>query len=168
MSATELLNSFLEQTVDSAEMNTEYLLCPELEDVPVIVKKYQIRNGTSVRDGIEKPWFMMSLQYTIDSQEAREAVKRDEVTVYGQPIFLTVSEEGKLDMDNNQNLARTLKIFDIDIEGKTNKEIFDSFIGCYAIGKIAHSAMTDKNGEMMLDEEGNQRYRAEVTAIGKA
>jgi len=168
MSASELLNSFMEQTVDSAEMNTEYLLCPEVEDVPVIVKDYQIRNGTSVRDGVERPWFMVSLQYTIDSQEAREAVKRDEVIVYGLPIFLTVSEEGKLDMDNNQSLARTLKIFDIDIEGKTNKEIFDSFIGCYAIGKVSHSLMVDKAGEAMLDEEGWQRYRAEVTAIGKA
>lgn len=168
MSATELLNNFLEQTVDSAEMNTEYLLCPELEDVPVIVKNYQIRNGTSVRDGVEKPWFMMNLQYTIDSQEARDTVKRDEVNVYGQSIFLTVSEDGKLDMDNNQSLARTLKIFNVDVEGKTNKEIFDSLIGCYAVGKVAHSAMTDKTGAAMLDEEGEQRYRAEVTAIGRA
>lgn len=171
MSAENLLNSFLETTVETAELNSEFLLCPEMEDVPVTVKDSTFRIGTYVgkADGEEKIWANLSLQYVVDSAEAREAVKRDEVIVYGAPIFLTIDPETmQLDPDNNQALARTLKVFGLTVEpGMSVKEIFDSFIGGYCIAKITHRAMENKEGAI-LDEEGNQRYSAEVSAIGKA
>jgi len=168
MSAEALLEGFLQQTVDSAELNTEFLLCPELEGVPVTVKKWDIKTGTyNDKEGVEKAYYNLTIQYIVDSEEARAELSRDEVVVYGSSVFLTVSEEGKLDLQNNQMLARTLRVFDCPVENLTNKEILDSLIGCYGVGKVTHRALSNKAGPL-LDEEGNQRYSAEVSAIGKA
>lgn len=174
MGMENLLKDILNQTVETeneeGQLNSEYFICPELEDVPVTVKDYTFRSGTyTSKAGEEKIWSSLTLQYDVDSQEAREEMKRDEVVVYGSSIFLSIDAETlKLDPDNNQSLARTLKIFGLSIEdGMTVAEIFESFKGGYCMGKVTHRAMENKDGPV-LDEEGNQQYGAEVSAIGKA
>lgn len=162
------LNSFLEQTAEQGELNTEYFICPELEEAPANIVDYQLRSGMSAsKDGEEeKPWVMLSFKWDVDDQSAREAVGRDNVHVYGQPIFLSITPDGKLDSVNNQSLGRLLKLFNTDITGMSMKEIFESFKGQRATVKIGHRALTMKDGSPLLDEAGEQRYSAEVVAVG--
>ena len=170
MSASELLNSFYDAVTETAELSSEYKVCPELDEVPVTVTKYDIKNGSKVgADGIERPWFMLILTYAVDSQEAKEFLSRDEVTVNGSPIFLTVEETGTINLERNQSLKRTLKVLDlVSDEPQSNKEIMDSFIGAYATGRVTHRAMTDKEGNALLSDEGEPRVQAEVSAIASA
>lgn len=169
MSAQDALNSFLNTTNDEAEFSTEFLICPEIEETGAIIKDYQLKTGTSKSNGgeEEKPWFALTLKWDIDSEEAREATKRDNVIVSGQPIFLTV-KDGKLDKDNNQQLARYFKIFDINPAGMTPLEIFETLKGQYANVKVTHRQLKDKDGNYLLDDEDNVRVSAEVSAVGKA
>ena len=167
MSAEQLVADFLATTVESSEMNTEYKLCPELEEAPLTVKGTELRAGTyqDSASGEERAWYSLSVEYSVDSPEAREEMGRDEVVVYGS-VFLTV-KDGELDMENNQQLAKLLKIFDINPTELTIQEIFDSLIGNYCVGKITHVAQMKKK-EPVLDDEGNPKYNAEVTMVSAA
>ena len=171
MSAEQLMADFLATEGAEEELSLEYPLCPELEDVPVTVQKHQFRMGTYiVKEGYpdageERIWANLSLQFLVDSDEAREAIKRDEVILFGSSIRISI-KDGKLDPNNNQALARTLKVFGLTSTELSMQELFDSFTGTSAIGKITHRALENKEGAI-LDEEGNQRYGAEVSALGK-
>jgi len=169
MSSEALLASFLAATNEVAELNTEYLLCPELDSVPATIVDYQLKTGMSTaKDGEgEKPWYMLSFQYEVDSAEAREVMARDKVMVYGQPIFLAVEPDFSLHPTNNQGLGRLIKLFDIDMAGLSIKEIFEAFKGQYCSVKVGHRALSMKDKSPLLDDEGNQRYSAEVMAVGK-
>lgn len=170
MSAENFLNSFLAQTNETAELNTEYFICPELEEAPATVSDYQLKSGMSKgKDGeSERPWVALTLQWDINSPEAREATQRDTVKVYGQPVFLAITEQGQLDPVNNQALGRLYKLFGIDVSGLTIKEMLDCLKGQYASVKVKHRALINKDKEPLLDDEGNQRYSAEVVAVGAA
>lgn len=165
MSAEALLASFLQQTNSETELNTEYFSCPEFEEVPASIASHEIKTGmaTSKNGEQEKPWFSLNLKWSIDSEVAREAVHRDEVLVNGRPIFLTVSPDNTLDPVNNQPLARLLKMFEIDMAGMTNAEIFACLNGKQATVRVVHRALTNKSGEALLDEKGEPRFAPEVT-----
>lgn len=168
MSAEALLNNFLDSSVaEGGELNTQYLMCPELSAAPASITKWDVKTGTFTdkKTGEERQWAILQLTWNIDSEEAREATKRDEVNV-NQSVSLSLTSEGKLDTDNNQTLGRLAKMFDLDI-GTSVRDLFNSFIGQFAYVKVTHRALTNKAGEALLDEEGNQRYSAEVTGVGK-
>ena len=167
MSAEALLNNFLDSSVaEGGELNTQYLLCPELDAAPASITKWDVKTGTFTdKGGEERQWAILQLTWNIDSEEARQATKRDEVTV-NQSVSLALTSEGKLDPDNNQALARLAKMFDLDI-GVSVRELFGSFIGQFGYVKVAHRALVNKQKEALLDEEGNQRYSAEVVGVGK-
>lgn len=168
MSAQNLMNSFLDTANEEAEFSTEFLLCPEIDSAPATVKKWDWQAGTYTDKNTqeEKPWAILNLQWNVDSPEAREVVKRDEVIVR-QSVSLAITHDNKLDKDNNQALARLFKLFGIDPAGLTPKQIFDNFIGQYGYVKVQHRALINKAKEPLLDDEGKQRYSAEVVAVGK-
>lgn len=168
MSAENLLNDFLTKATEEGELNSEYFLCPEFDKVSLEVKDWEVKAGTSTKnaENVEKPWAMLILRYKVDSEEARQKVKRDEVLVKSKPVFLSVNDDLTLNLDSNQQLARTLKIFELEMQG-TLQELFDSFIGCYVEGQITHRPMENKEG-VVLDEEGNTIYIAEVNKITKS
>ena len=167
MSAANLLNSFLETANDEAEFNTEFLLCPEIESAPATLEKQSVRTGTFTRDGEERQWAMLDLEWNVDSQEAREFLGRDKVIVR-QTVSLTLNDEGKLDQNNNQSLGRLFKLFEINrADFPHYGAMFEALIGQYAQVKVKHRALTQKDKSPLLDDEGNQRYAAEVVSVGK-
>ena len=168
MSAQELLTSFMDAEIGTEELNEEYFVCPELEDVPITVVDYDIRIGTYVDKATdeEKIWSNLILKFNVDSDEAREELKRDKVIVPGSPIFLRVNEETRqLDPDNNQPLAKLIKLFGLSMEaGATTQQLFESFKGCYCYGVIRQRDMINKDKEIVRDEEGNAKQVAEVVS----
>jgi hypothetical protein len=167
MSAANLMQSFLESTLDQAEYNDKTLICPELDSVPASIDKWDLQAGTFMDSSTqeEKPWAMLNLQWNVDSQEAREHCKRDKVIVR-QTVSLSLTPDNKLDKDNNQPLIRLCNMFKIDYKGSKPKAIFESFTGQFAYLKVRHRALINKQKEPLLDEEGNQRYSAEVVGVG--
>lgn len=168
MSAENLLNSFLETTQDEGQFETEYKLCPELDAAPATVKKYDVKAGTYTnKQGEEAAWCNLTLTWDVDSQEAREAIGRDEVNVR-QAIMLSF-EKGttKLSKTDNLALGRLLKIWDLDASGISLKDLLESLIGQYAVVKVAHRPMIGKDKAQLTDDEGNPRFAAEVVAVGK-
>ena len=169
MSAEALLNNFLDSAVSqTGELNTEYLLCPELDAAPASIEKWDVKTGTFTdkKTGEERQWAILQLTWNVDSPEAREVVKRDDVKV-GQSVSLSLTAEGRLDPDNNQALGRLCKLFDLEIGSMAVRELFNSMIGQFAYVKVAHRALVNKDKEALLDESGNQRYSAEVVGVGK-
>lgn len=168
--AKELLDNFLDSTVETAELYTEYFLCPVFDSVPASIKEVEFNTGMakSKNGEEEKPWFSVQFKYDIDSQEAREAVHRDTVTLPGRPIFLNLDKDGKIDPINNQTIARMIKMFGIDISGMSVRAIFDSFKGQYVTARVIHRELKDKDGNYLLDDEGKIRVAAEVSNIGPA
>lgn len=169
MSAQEMLNSFLDQTVEAAELNTEYKLCPEIESAPAIIEDVTFNSGSRAsKDGeAEEPWVSAQFKYKVDSQEAREELGRDTVIVSGSPLFLNFEKDGTLSVPNNQPLARMVKLCGIEIQGLSVRQIFECFKGQPVTVKVTHRALT-KDKQPLLDEEGNQRYMAEVSGVGPA
>jgi hypothetical protein len=164
MSSESLLNSFMESTEAVGELSTEYLLCPELDSCPATIKEVKFDEGSKNNGEKEVPWLAFTLRFNVDSEEAREVTGRDEVLVWGGRNFLALTPDNQIDPLNNQGLARLVKLF--NLEGLDFKELFDSFPGQYCSVKVKHRALSNKEGPI-LDEEGNQRFLAEVTAVGK-
>lgn len=161
MSAEQLMQDFLDADGATEALSEEYLLCPELEDAPLEVQSYKLDAGTYIdkKSGEEKAWVKLVLKYEVESAEARKALNRDVVIVSSRPMFLTMAG-GKLDVLNNQALARTVKVLGGTTQNLSLREILEGLVGCTCEGRITHEVMGT-----LVDEEGNSRYNAEVTAI---
>ena len=166
MSAANLLNRAL--NVDNGEeFNTDYLLCPELDSAFGTISDIKFTSGTWTERDTQKEriWANLQLLWSIDSDEAREATKRDKVTV-AQPLMLNFTDEGDLDKTNNQPLARLLKMFSIQAsEHKDLQSLFNAFKHQTGYVKVKHRFLVNKEKEPLLDESGNQRVSAEVVAV---
>jgi hypothetical protein len=163
----ELVNSFLDAVNDDSAMNTEYLVCPELESAPATVEKIEVNVGTYTdkKTQQERKWANLQLVWDIDSEEARQVVKRDKVSVRQTIMLAFNKDETALDNDNNQTLGRLLKMFDIDKAGKTNGQLFESFVGRFAYVKVVQRHIQNKEKELQYDGEGNPRMMPEVVAV---
>lgn len=163
----ELVNSFLDAVNDDSAMNTEYLICPELESAPATVDKIEVSVGTYIdkKTQQEKKWANLQLVWDIDSEEAREATKRDKVSVRQTIMLAFNKDETALDNDNNVVLGRLLKMFEIDKAGKTNGQLFESFVGRFAYVKVVHRQILNKEKEIQYDADGNPRMMPEVVAV---
>lgn len=165
MSAEALLNKIMNTPAiqNDEEFNTEYALCPELDSAFGTVKDWKFTNGTWVdQEGKERIWANLQLRWEIDSDEARASMKKD-IVIVPQTIMLSITENGELDKDNNQQFARLMKLFSIKPSEHAN--LFDAFKHQNGWVKVAHRALQNKAKEPLLDDEGNQRYVAEVVAV---
>lgn len=143
--ADSALDSFLNTVSDTTDMAETKKLCPEIDATGATIEKVQIDTGIigkGEREG--QPWFSMTFRWDIDSEEAREELGRDTVIVYGDRIFLSVDENQQIRKDDNPDLAKLLKMFEIDSEGLTNAELFDSFLGQFATVQVTHELVEDK------------------------
>lgn len=166
MSAESLLNKALNASDESQEFNTDYLLCPELDSAFGTITDWTFNSGTwTDAEQKERIWANLQLRWDVDSQEAREAIKRDKVIV-SQPIMLAITDEGELDRDNNQQFARLMKLFSIKASDYgTLKDLFDAFKHQTGYVKVKQRGLTNKSKEPLLDDEGNQKFVAEVVAV---
>lgn len=164
MSSDTLLENFLSATLDDT-LTTEYKLCPETVDTTLIVQEAIFKTGTSVRDGEERVWAHITLRFLVNDEKVISTMKRDEVVVYGNTLFLNLTPKGALDPARNQPLAKTLKYCGIKpTKGMSLKEILESFEGAVVLGNIVHEPMK-RGKEVLLDTEGNVRLHATVPVI---
>jgi hypothetical protein len=147
--AQDLLNNFLDTVNDSVELESERVLCPEI-DCNMTIKKVDLASGTSKsKDGEgERPWFAATIQYEIDSQEAREATGRDSVVVFGRPMYLNFLETGGLDPKNNIELGKLVKVLGLDTNVST-RDLLNSLQGQYLAGSVKHRTISRKDGEQV-------------------
>ena len=166
MSAESLLTKALNASGTDQEFNTEYLLCPEVDSAFGTITDWTFSSGTwTDEQQKERIWANLQLRWEIDSQEAREAIKRDKVIV-SQPIMLSITDDGELDKDNNQQLARLMKMFSIKAsDHRQLKDLFDAFRHQTGYVKVKQRGLTNKAKEPLLDSEGNQKIVAEVVAV---
>lgn len=142
------LNNLLSSAINVEELDTEYHICPEVECNATI-------SGTDVRTGNSDKmvgranstgmWASLNIAWDLDSEDAREELKRDKITVY-QSIFLTVVDDAagnpRLDLRNNQELAVLTKLFDID--GETVQEVIDGLQGQLGFVSVTHEIYKDR------------------------
>ena len=167
MSVSTALQNFMSAEIEE-ELVTEYGLCPEFEEVPAVIDSYKIFEKTVVSADGETEELKLSLvfTYSIDDQEAREALNRDKVLVNGEFIRLNLVK-GKLDITGNQKLARMAKLLSNSPVGQTAGNFLESFKGSMVTAKVVHVARQVKEGDDWVDlvEDGNVVYNAVVSAI---
>ena len=157
--STDVLNQLLDSVVNPEEMETEFRVCPEIE-ANATIKKAEIKTGTSEKmvsdNNAQGIWANLRILWEIDSEEARQEMQRDDVVV-PQSIFLKVCDDDagnpQLDFVNNQEVARLLKMFELEGE-MTLQEILDSLAGQLAFVKVEHRPYNDQ-------------VFAEVTQVGE-
>jgi hypothetical protein len=147
--AQALLATFLETVNETGEISSERLLIPDGLECNATISKYEVASGEGKDEttGQKRPWFSVTLEYDLDSPEAREAMKRDKVVGFGRPFFLNFLETGGLDPQRNEMVGKLLEICNIDAAGMTVKETLDSFVGQYVFVRCQHRSYTNKAGE---------------------
>lgn len=162
---SEALSSFLNQVVED-QIEDKYILVPECEAVAT-VKDYTFLEGvgTSPDGETEQPWFILLINFELDSEEAREVTNRDDVLVSSNH-FLRQNAQGGLDVRGNVQLGRFLKVLGVESAGRTAIQIFDDLAGRSCNAKVKH-VVRRKDKEDVLDEEGNPVVDARITAISK-
>ena len=167
MSAQDLMNSMLDATVENTEFESEFKTVPEIDSAFGQITKWDLKAGSSIRDGEERPWARLELTWNVDSPEAREEIGRDEVNVK-QQIMLSF-EPGTTSLSKTQNitLGRLIKLFDIEASELSTRELFDCFVGKQGTVKVGHVPMMKGKNDPMRDDDGNQIFRAEIVAVGR-
>lgn len=149
--ANTSLDDFLGTVSDVNDMEKERKICPEITTATGTILKIQPSTGTIGKgDRQGEPWFGITPVWSIDDDDAKEYLGRDEVQVYGRMIFLSVDENLQLDKGDNPDLAVMLDMFEVNGDEMTNGEIFDALLGQSATVQVSH-AINEKNGNTFAE-----------------
>lgn len=140
-------DNFMNSSTEEAS-DTQYVQVPEGE-YPASIAAVTPRTTQTGKA-------LLSIQWKVDSEEAREATGMAEPTVYGT-IWLDLKEDGSLDMSRGKNvgLGKLRDALGQNAPGKPWSP--GMLIGGVAKIKIAHS----------IDRRDNVTINAEVKAVAK-
>lgn len=134
--------SFLE-TVFTEPSITEFLNCPAGE-YPATVDKIEAREWTGKQDS-SKSGVAVDVTWSIDSEEAKQACKRDKVTVRQSFMFSKNPDGMGIDMEKAKADVSFGKFRDaLDLNG--DKFAFSQANGRMARVRITHGTFTNKDG----------------------
>ena len=173
MTSEELLASFAQAAPEGQTLETEYKLCPEFESATLRVKKAEITAPKlSAKGEQSRYWAQLRITYVVDEEEAREAMMRDEATI-NHSVMITCLPSGQFDWNNNQRLGRFLLSHGVDVKSGNPITWAEDLVGRSVKGKIIHAPAMDKNPDTgvydlaRVDDEGEQVYNAEVSAVSR-
>jgi hypothetical protein len=130
------------------ELSTERLVI-EPGVYPALISKVEIKNG----EKNDREWASLNVQWEIDDEGVKEALKRDTVRVT-QQFFLDLDEDtGKLDKSAGRNvdLGRLLKA--VGLNGKAWSP--NSLIGQRALVHIKNTPIKDSpDGDVRSEVKG--------------